>query len=280
MGHEFSGTVAELGEGVTGLEVGQPAALRPTHSCGTCPPCKQGLPNICRILAFHGLSAEGCALAECTVVTADQVHPLPEGVSLELGALVEPMAVGHHAVDRSGLTGTDTSVIVGAGPIGIGHWLALEARGFEKVIVSETSPERRAAITALGAKDVIDPRETDLTAAVMEMSEGIGATAVFDTAGVGAAISGTIPCLAPRGRVVVVGIHEKPFEFNPTSLLLQEAEVVGSLVYDDDYDAVIANMAAGVYSTTGWGEHATLHDLDAAFDELRAGRKMKILIDL
>ena len=82
MGHEFSGTVAELGEGVTGLEVGQPAALRPTHSCGTCPPCKQGLPNICRILAFHGLSAEGGGLAEYTVVTADQVHPLPEGVSL------------------------------------------------------------------------------------------------------------------------------------------------------------------------------------------------------
>ena len=281
LGHEFSGTVVEVGEGVTGLQVGQRAALRPTYSCGECASCRQGLPNICRVLAFHGLSGPGGGLSELTVMPADMVHPLPDEVSLELGALVEPMAVGHHAVDRAGLTAEDTTVIVGAGPIGIGLWFALKARGFDKVIVSETSPERRAAIAGVGAQVVVDPRETDLTEAVMEMSDGLGAAAVFDAAGVGAAIGDSIGLLAPRGKVVVVGIHEKPFEFNPTSLLLQEVEVIGSIVYDDaDYDAVIANMAAGVYDTTGWVEHATLDGLLDAFDELRAGRKMKILIDL
>ena len=281
LGHEFSGTVVELGEGVEGLQIGERAALRPTYSCGRCASCQQNRPNICRILAFHGLSADGGGLSEFTVLPADMVHPLPEEVSLELGALVEPMAVGHHAVDRSGVGASDTVVIIGAGPIGIGLWFALKARGYDKVIVSEPSAQRREAVVGLGAPKVIDPRETDLAETVMEMSDGVGASAVFDAAGVGAAISEGVACLAPRGKVVVVGIHELPFDFNPTSLLLQEVEIIGSIVYDDDdYDAVIDNMKAGVYDTTGWVEHVSLDDLLAAFDELRHRRKMKILIDL
>ena len=87
--------------------------------------------------------------------------------------------------------------------------------------------------------------------------------------------------MAPRGSIVVVGIHEKPFDFVPTSLLLQEVSVVGCLVYQAaDYDAVIANMAAGAYETTGWVDHTTLDDLEKSYDDLRAGRRMKILVDL
>ena len=87
--------------------------------------------------------------------------------------------------------------------------------------------------------------------------------------------------MAPRGSILVVGIHEKPFAFNPTALLLQEVSIVGSLIYvADDYDAVIANMAAGAYDTTGWVHHTTLDDLEKSYDELRAGRRMKILVDL
>ena len=78
-----------------------------------------------------------------------------------------------------------------------------------------------------------------------------------------------------------MGIHEKPFDFNPTSLLLQEVSVVGCLIYQAaDYDAVIANMAAGVYDTTGWVDHTELDNLEKSYDELRAGRRMKILVDL
>lgn len=104
---------------------------------------------------------------------------------------------------------------------------------------------------------------------------------VFDAAGVGAAIADSAPVVAPRGAILVVGIHEKPFDFNPTSLLLQKVAVVGSLIYTAaDYEAVVANMANGVYDTAGWVHHSTLDELTDSYDELRAGRRMKILVDL
>ena len=281
LGHEFSGTVVEVGDGVDSGLVGTNAALRPSYRCGTCAACQRGLHNICRKLAFHGLSGNGGGLAELTTLPANMVHPLPDEVSLELGALVEPMAVGHAAVRRVPLADDDLALIVGAGPIGIGLWFALKAMGHERVLVSETSPERRAAMTALGAKNMVDPRSASLADAVNDLSDGDGAAVAFDAAGVGAAITDTVPVLAPRGSIVVVGIHEKPFDFNPTSLLLQEVSIVGSLIYSsDDYDATITNMAAGHYETTGWVEHIPLDDLLGGFDDLRAGRKMKIHVDL
>jgi len=118
--------------------------------------------------------------------------------------------------------------------------------------------------------------------AVMERSRGLGAAAAFDAAGVEGSVTGIIRALAPRGKVVVVAIHEQALErFNPTALLRQETAIVGSLPYDDaDFRAVIAAMADGHYSTDGWVEHAPLDALPDAFDDLRAGRAIKVLIDL
>lgn len=281
LGHEFSGTVLQVGSGVDGALVGRHVAVRPSYSCGECVACRRGLSNICRKLAFHGLAGPGGGLAELTVVPAGMVHALPDDVSLELGALVEPMAVGQAAVHRVPFGADDLVMIVGAGPIGIGLWFALRAKGHENVLVSETSPERRAAILALGAQHVVDPRSSDLAETAAALSGGDGVSVAFDAAGVGAAVTDTVPLMAPRGSILIVGIHERPFDFNPTSLLLQEVSVVGSLIYAaEDYEAVIANMSAGVYDTAGWVVHSALDDLEKSYDELRAGRKMKILVDL
>ncbi len=113
-------------------------------------------------------------------------------------------------------------------------------------------------------------------------SDGLGAAGAFDAAGAEGSVTGIIPALAPRGKVVVVAIHEQELErFNPTALLRQETEIVGSLTYDDDdFRAVIGAMADGHCSTDGWVGHAPLDDLPAAFDDLRAGRAIKVLIDL
>lgn len=282
LGHEFAGTVVSVGDAVERVQVGDRVAVRPNYWCGSCAACQAGLVNACGLLAFHGLSGPGGGLSEFTVIGQSHLHLLPDGVSLELGALVEPMAVAHHAVvERSGVREGDLAVIAGLGPIGIGLWLALRARGHEHVVASDPSPERRAAVSALGARHVIDPTATNLHEYCADLTSGTGARVVFDAAGVGAAIESALPALAPRGRVVVVGIHERAMEFNPTALLMQETEIVGSLIYtDDDYTAVIDAMRGGLYSTHDWVSHASLDELPEVLNELRAGRRMKVLIDL
>ena len=281
LGHEFSGTVVAVGEGVTDVVVGDRAAVRPTYACGTCGSCRAGAPNTCRVLAFHGLSGPGGGLSEHTVVEAGMVFPLPDSVSLELGALVEPMAVGHHAVELSGIGPGQVAIVAGLGPIGVGLFFALRARGVTEIIASDPSVARRKTLTELGATCVVDPRETDLTQLARELSEDLGAHAVFDAAGVGAAILTGVDALAPGGKVVVVSIHETSMELNPTSLLLGEAQIVASLVYtDEDYRQVIAGMARGEITSDGWVTRAPLDDLLSVYEDLRAGSRMKVLVDL
>lgn len=278
LGHEFSGTVVELGEGVDGISVGDRVAVWPIYYCGDCAACRRGMYNACQKIGFHGLSSDGGGMAEFTTVDASKLHVLPENVDLRLGALVEPMAVAWHAVSRSGVESGGTALIAGAGPIGIGVWFALKARGIEKVLVSEPSADRRAIIAALGAT-VIDPVTEDLGAAVTALTDGDGVDVAFDAAGAGPAITSSLASLVPGGRVVVVAIHERTMDFLPTQLVMAETEIAGALAYlPEDFDAVIAAMAAGVYDTTGWVKDVPLDGVVDAIHALRGGAGAKILV--
>lgn len=278
LGHEFSGTVTELGEGVTNVAVGDRVAVWPIYYCGECPACRKGMFNACQKIGFHGLTSNGGGMAEFTTVPASKLHVLPDNVDLRLGALVEPMSVAWHAVERSGVDAGGTALIAGAGPIGIGVWFALKARGVEKVLVSEPSAERRATIAALGAT-VIDPVNEDLAAAVSELSDGDGVDVAFDAAGAGPAITSALASLVPGGRVVVVAIHERPMEFLPTQLVMAETDIAGALAYlPEDFDAVIKAMSEGVYDTTGWVDEVSLDGVVDAIHALRGGVGAKVLV--
>ncbi len=278
LGHEFSGTVVELGEGVTGVAVGDRVAVWPVYYCGECAACRKGMYNACQKIGFHGLSSNGGGMAEYTTVPAVKLHVLPENVDLRMGALVEPMSVAWHAVSRGGVSEGGTALIAGAGPIGIGVWFALKARGIEKVLVSEPSAERRAIIAALGAQ-VIDPVTEDLAAAVAALTGGDGVDAAFDAAGAGAAITSGLASLAPGGRLVVVAIHERTMDFLPTQLVMAETEIAGALAYlPEDFDAVIEAMSRGVYDTTGWVQETGLEGGGDAIHDLRGGAGAKNLL--
>ncbi|WP_406249028.1 2,3-butanediol dehydrogenase [Microbacterium sp. M] len=278
LGHEFSGTVVERGEGVTDVKVGDRAAVWPIYYCGECPACRKGLFNACQKIGFHGLSSNGGGMAAFTTVDASKLHVLPENVDLRMGALVEPMSVAWHAVSRGRLEAGQTALIAGAGPIGIGVWFALKARGVERVLVSEPSAERRAIIAALGAT-VVDPVNEDLSAAVARLTDGAGVDAAFDAAGAGPAITSALASLTPGGRVVVVAIHERPMEFLPTQLVMGETEIAGALAYlPEDFDAVIDAMSRGVYDTTGWVQEVPLEGVVDAIHALRGGAGAKILV--
>lgn len=279
LGHEFAGTVVEVGEGVQGVQAGDRAAVYPlVASCGDCPACDKGLRFSCRMMGSLGANAPGGGLSEYTTVPESSLHLLPDNVDLRMGALVEPMAVAWHAVERSGVQAGGSALVAGAGPIGIGVWFALKARGVQRVLVSEPSAERRAIIAGLGAT-VVDPVNGDLAAAIAELTDGSGVDVAVDAAGAGAAINSALYGLAAGGRIVVVALHEHPMDFQPTLLSMGETEIVGSVGYrPEEFDAVIAAMADGFYDTTGWVQEIPLTGIVDALHALRSGAGAKILI--
>ncbi|MDI9896267.1 2,3-butanediol dehydrogenase [Rhodococcus sp. IEGM 1381] len=279
LGHEFSGTVTELGTGVTGVKVGDRVAIEPLYRCGHCGPCRAGNYNICAQIGFHGLMSDG-GMGEYTVVPTDMIHALPDNVSLELGALVEPMSVAYHAATLGDPKTDDTAMVFGAGPIGIGLWFALRGKGLENVYVVEPSPTRRASIEALGAR-TLDPTALDIPAYIADLTDGNGADAIYDAAGVQPAVEAALGCIGARKPLISVAIYEKPLTTPLQKLVMNESRIQGSLCYTSaDYEAVIDLMSQGHYDTTGWVDKITLDGvIDDGFEALHAGTKMKVLVD-
>jgi len=279
LGHEFSGTVTAVGAGVTDWREGDRVAVEPIYKCDHCGPCAAGNYNVCQQIGFHGLMSDG-GMAEYTVVPTNMLHRLPDNVSLELGALVEPMSVAYHAATLGDVKPGDTAMVFGAGPIGIGLWFALRGKGLQEVFVVEPSPTRRAAIEALGAV-TLDPTVVDVPGFIADHTYGAGADAVYDAAGVTPAVETALACVGSRKPMVSVAIYEKPLQTPLLNLVMNESRIQGSLCYTGaDFEAVIALMAQGAYDTTGWVAQIPIGDVvSEGFEALHAGNKMKVLVD-
>ena len=279
LGHEFSGVVTEVGKDVTDVGEGDHVTIEPIYRCGECRPCKTGRYNVCNLVGFHGLMADG-GMAEYTVVPRNQVHHLPDTVPVELGALVEPMSVAYHAAVHAQVDDQSSALIYGAGPIGIGLWFALRGMGLTEIDVVEPTPTRRESIEALGAR-TLDPTSVDVPALIADRTHGNGVDAAFDAAGVAPAVESAMQCVGEYRPLISVAIYDKPLSTPLINLVLRERRIQGTLCYtSDDYRAVIDLMARGHYDTTGWVETIPLTRLvEEGFEELRAGRKMKLLVD-
>jgi 2-desacetyl-2-hydroxyethyl bacteriochlorophyllide A dehydrogenase len=273
IGHEMSGTVAELGADVGGFSVGDPVVVRPLDTRGETP-ADRGFSHIGRNLRFLGIDAPGALQASWTV-PAFTLHRLPPGVDLRLGALAEPLAVACHDVRRGEVAAGETAVVIGGGPIGL--LIALVARAREaRVLVVEPDPARRSLAQELGLA-AFDPQD-DLAGAI---GEG-GAEVVFEVSGSAAGILAATKHASIRGRVVVVAIFPEPKPVALFDLFWKELEVRGARVYEpEDFEAAIELIAGGTLPLerviTGV---EPLERVPALFDELRAGRSaMKILVD-
>ena len=279
LGHEFSGTVTEVGAGVTDVGEGDRVAIEPVYRCGHCRPCKAGHYNLCTSVGFHGLMADG-GMAEYTVVPQNQVYRLPDSIPLEMGALVEPMSVAYHAAVLGEVNDQSRALIYGAGPIGIGLWFALRGMGLTEIDVVEPSSTRRTSIEALGAR-TLDPTAVDVPGLIADRTDGDGVDAAFDAAGVTPAVESALECVGERRPLISVAIYDKPISTPLINLVLRERRIQGTICYTgDDYRAVIALMARGHYDTTGWVDTIPMSGvLEQGFEELRAGRKMKLLVD-
>lgn len=227
LGHEFSGVVEEVGDGVDHVKPGDRVCVQPTIYDGSCRACKRGLVNCCDKNGFVGLSGWGGGLCEHMVVPASCVKSLPDNVSLEVGALIEPLAVGWHAVDISPYKEGDAVLVLGGGPIGLAVVQALVGRGCKNITVSEVSSQRRAFATRFGAHHVIDPVHADVVAEVEKLTDGEGADVGFDAAGVQVAVDTAFKAIKARGTLVNIAVWEKRATLNMNDIVFRERGYMG-----------------------------------------------------
>lgn len=242
MGHEFAGEVVEVGDGVSRVKTGDRVCVEPILNCGTCYACRMGMYNVCEHIGFHGLSGGGGGFSEVTMVKEHMVHAIPDHMSYEEGALVEPTAVALHAVRQSGLKAGDTCVIFGLGPIGLSTVQCAKAAGASKIIAVEISPERQHKARELGATHIFNPLEADVPTAVRELT-GAGADVCFEVAGVEQTINSAIDCVRVGGQVVIISIWEKKASIAPNQFVLKEIAMRGTLAYRNIFPAVIDLIA-------------------------------------
>jgi (R,R)-butanediol dehydrogenase / meso-butanediol dehydrogenase / diacetyl reductase len=278
IGHEMSGTIAALGEGVEDWAVGDPVTVMPLAWDGTCPACLAGNRHICQSLDFVGIDSPG-ALQGRWNVDAGLLVLLPATLSLQHAALVEPTAVAVHDVRRAELEPGQKAVVIGGGPIGV--LIAAVARSFGgDVVVIELDPKRRERIAELGFT-VLDTRD-DTVARVEEWTGGAGADVVFEVSGAAAAVLGAVDYAKARGTLVVVAIHPEPRPVNLQRIFWRELRLLGARVYQrEDFDAAVALLDAGdIPADALITKTVPLAEIQSAFDALTGGEAMKILVDV
>lgn len=245
LGHEFCGTVVAVGAGVERIAVGQRVAANAALWCGQCGPCREGWTNVCESIGFHGVSGGGGAFANFDVIHERNAHVVPDSVPTSVGALLEPLATGIHAVKLAQLHPGDHAVVFGAGPIGLMVISALTTLGLSSIIAVEPGATRAQAATRYGATSVINPFDEDVRTRVAEITGGARVGACFDAAAAPDSLHTAIDITGAHGNVVNVAAWEHGIEFNPTSLLYREVSIRGSLAYTSaDFDDAVAHAAA------------------------------------
>jgi (R,R)-butanediol dehydrogenase/meso-butanediol dehydrogenase/diacetyl reductase len=277
IGHEMSGTIADIGTDVDDFHVGDRVVVRPLDTRGETP-ADRGFSHIGRNLRFLGIDTPGAFQSSWTV-PAFTLHPLPAGVDLRLAALTEPLAVACHDVRRAELVAEETAVVIGGGPIGLLIALVARAEG-ARVILSEVNPARLELAAALGF-DAVDPTTLDLGGYVAELTQGAGAEVVFEVSGspAGALAMSELACL--RGRIVVVAIYPEPTQVRLFDFFWKELELRGARVYEpEDYRQAIELVAWGSLPLEQLITSVEpLERLPAVFEELtHSSSAMKVIV--
>lgn len=273
IGHEMSGELAAVGDGVNGWHVGDRVTVRPLDPCGACPACLNGHSHICMNLKFIGIDSPG-AMQGLWTVPAHTLHRLPPRLSFEQAALIEPVAVACHDVRMGDLKSGEFAVVLGAGPIGMLIGLVANAMG-ARVLLSEINPFRIELAKSLGL-EAVDPRSTDLAGVV-----GAGADVVFEVSGsaAGAELMTKLPRV--RGRIVMVAIHSQPPPVDLFRFFWRELSLTGARVYEPrDFERAIELAGSGALPLERLITNVTpLDGLAGAFRAMESGGEvMKILV--
>lgn len=175
----------------------------------------------------------GGGMAHHIVAPAEHYYKLPDNISLESAALIEPLAVAWHAVNISPFKFNDTVLVLGGGPIGIGVIQVLKLQGAKRIIVVELMDNRKEMANDFGATDILDPREVDIPEAVHKITDNKGVDVIFDTAGVEVALNGVIPAARVHGTIVNIAVWEKKPAVMVNDMTYKEVNYMGAALYDE-----------------------------------------------
>jgi len=228
IGHEFAGTVVELGPGVTGWRAGDRVVVCDAIPCGDCVPCRAGRLDSCDSLTMIGVTHDG-ALAEYVKITAAGLHHLPSDLSLRQGALVEPLSVALEGVRRSRLEVGDFALVMGAGPIGLLTMQCARLAGAGLVAASEVDAVRAALARRLGAAAVLDPTTENLGVALSGMSGGRAPDVVFVCTGAPEPFQDAVSLVRKGGQIYLLGLCVEPVAADWMSMVLGNLCIEGSL---------------------------------------------------
>lgn len=209
VGHEGAGEVAALGPGVEGLKVGQRIAIEPSHSCGRCEWCLTGKPNLCPVVRFCSTPPYDGLMCEFTLLDRAQCVPIPEAMTFEEAAMLEPLQVAVHAANLMGVRPGETAAVVGSGCIGLGCMEMARAGGAGRLIVTDKLDYRLDLARRLGATDTVNVAKEDPVEAVQRLTGGRGADLVFECTNRAAGAPQAYDIAGIGGRVCLVGIPEE-----------------------------------------------------------------------
>ncbi|MDQ1671394.1 MAG: hypothetical protein QOE40_3455 [Actinomycetota bacterium] len=247
LGHEFSGTVAELGAGVAGPATGSRVVVDINTACGHCYFCRRGQKLFCPTVAQLGVHTAG-GLAEYVVAPAANLHVLPDSLSLDTATYVEPLACAVHGQDRIGVASGDTVLVIGGGPMGLAHVALSRLKGAARVVVSELDGERKKRAEKMGADVVIDPSETNLGDALNDLTQGVGPDVVIEAVGSIPTYESAVTVVRRGGKILAYGAPPATadMKLRPFDIYAKELTIVGS--YAGTYDTwprAIELLAAG-----------------------------------
>lgn len=282
-GHEIGGVVAEVGSSVTKVEVGDKITFMPQVTCGECYPCQNGMYHICESLKVMGFQTGGAA-QEYFVLPAWNVMKLPDSMSLDEAAMIEPIAVVVHAIERGGGAEGKRVLVLGAGPIGNLAAQVAKASGATAVMITDVSEYKLQKARDCGIELAINPLQEDLADAVDQHFGAAKADVILECVGVQATVDDAIRVARKGTTIVIVGVFGKKPEVDLGLVQDRELSLVGTLMYQQaDYERAIEIVANNQLSLGAMITHRyTFDDYLEAYHKIEtsAGNYLKVMIEL
>jgi 2-desacetyl-2-hydroxyethyl bacteriochlorophyllide A dehydrogenase len=283
MGHESTGTVAALGEDVSGLKPGEGVIINPIIACGHCDACRRGVGNACRNAGLFGRELDG-SLSQYVKLPSQYVYALPVGLSLEKATLIETLATVRHAQIRTGVAAGESVVVLGQGTGGLLHTRLAVLTGASPVIAVSRTRWKLEMAARMGAHHVVAAPAADAVEEVKRLTGGHGADVVIDAAGGAKSFKAALAMLRPGGRFSAYSISHEPVSgFSTFPLYFGEISLIGSrALTPQDMAPSIALVASGAVDVDGFiSATYPLSDAGAAFEEYERnpGRILRIVID-